>query len=187
MHFIWCVLCVYRTRTRTDNHAKYVLCSFIPAQGNEARYEDEAKQIRCLNAHSLRCCPYNQRTVLIVCAKYWQVRVSSASIYVWDVYILLMECSTIQLANVPPPCTLTLHVHHPSVQQLFFHHVRHMYLFACNAAVRSFIFVYNSYVFFLTSLRQKLFHCNTALSVLRLNFSFCRFANVIRVYAYVFP
>ncbi|CAE1170138.1 WD repeat-containing protein 7 [Acanthosepion pharaonis] len=38
-------------------------------------YEDESKQIRCLNAQTLRCCPYNQRTVLIVCSKYWQVSV----------------------------------------------------------------------------------------------------------------
>ncbi|XP_071092027.1 WD repeat-containing protein 7-like isoform X2 [Haliotis cracherodii] len=36
-------------------------------------YEDESKQIRCLNAQTLTCCPYNQRTVLIVCSKYWQV------------------------------------------------------------------------------------------------------------------
>lgn len=36
-------------------------------------YEDESKQIRCLNAQTLRCCPYNQRTVLIVCSKYWQI------------------------------------------------------------------------------------------------------------------
>ncbi|XP_025115150.1 WD repeat-containing protein 7-like isoform X3 [Pomacea canaliculata] len=45
--------------------------------GNESKskaiYEDESKQIRCLNAQTLTCCPYNQRTVLIVCAKYWQV------------------------------------------------------------------------------------------------------------------
>lgn len=37
-------------------------------------FENESKQIRCLNAHTLRCCPYNQRTVLLVCAKFWQVR-----------------------------------------------------------------------------------------------------------------
>lgn len=30
-------------------------------------------QIRCLNAISLNCCSQNQRTVLIVCAKYWQI------------------------------------------------------------------------------------------------------------------
>ncbi|XP_052824670.1 WD repeat-containing protein 7 isoform X2 [Octopus bimaculoides] len=36
-------------------------------------YEDESKQIRCLNAQTLHCCPYNQRTVLIVCSKSWQV------------------------------------------------------------------------------------------------------------------
>lgn len=36
-------------------------------------YENESKQIRCLNAQTLTCCPYNQRTVLIVCSKYWQI------------------------------------------------------------------------------------------------------------------
>ncbi|XP_076449576.1 WD repeat-containing protein 7-like isoform X2 [Babylonia areolata] len=43
--------------------------------GNESKVkmEDESKQIRCLNAQTLTCCPFNQRTVLIVCAKYWQV------------------------------------------------------------------------------------------------------------------
>ncbi|KAK3086238.1 hypothetical protein FSP39_015629 [Pinctada imbricata] len=45
--------------------------------GSEARsqpiYENESKQIRCLNAQTLTCCHYNQRTVLIVCSKYWQI------------------------------------------------------------------------------------------------------------------
>ena len=36
-------------------------------------YENESKPIRCLNALHLTCCCYNQRTLLIVCAKYWQV------------------------------------------------------------------------------------------------------------------
>ncbi|KAH9504952.1 WD repeat-containing protein 7, partial [Bulinus truncatus] len=35
--------------------------------------EDESKQIRCLNAQTLACCPGNLRTVLIVCSKYWQI------------------------------------------------------------------------------------------------------------------
>ncbi|KAL3860795.1 hypothetical protein ACJMK2_010862, partial [Sinanodonta woodiana] len=39
---------------------------------NRPIHEDESKQIRCLNAQTLTCCPYNQRTVLIVCSKYWQ-------------------------------------------------------------------------------------------------------------------
>lgn len=30
-------------------------------------------QIRCLNAITMNCCSQNQRTVLIVCAKYWQI------------------------------------------------------------------------------------------------------------------
>ncbi|XP_044738320.1 WD repeat-containing protein 7 isoform X3 [Chrysoperla carnea] len=40
---------------------------------SEPIYENESKQIRCLNAISMNCCAYNQRTVLIVCAKYWQI------------------------------------------------------------------------------------------------------------------
>lgn len=48
-------------------------------QGNETKagepyFENESKQIRCLNALSMLCCAYNQRTVLIVCSKYWQVK-----------------------------------------------------------------------------------------------------------------
>lgn len=47
-------------------------------QGNESKatephYEHESKQIRCLNALCMSCCGGNQRTVVIVCAKYWQV------------------------------------------------------------------------------------------------------------------
>jgi len=47
-------------------------------QGNETKagepyYENESKQIRCTNALAMLCCAYNQRTVLIVCPKYWQV------------------------------------------------------------------------------------------------------------------
>ncbi|XP_014203336.1 WD repeat-containing protein 7 isoform X3 [Copidosoma floridanum] len=40
---------------------------------SEPLYENESKQIRCLNALSMICCPDNQRTVLIVCSKYWQI------------------------------------------------------------------------------------------------------------------
>lgn len=43
-------------------------------KGSDPLYETESKQIRCLNAISMSCCAYNQRTVLIVCAKFWQVR-----------------------------------------------------------------------------------------------------------------
>ncbi|XP_054284086.1 WD repeat-containing protein 7 isoform X2 [Macrosteles quadrilineatus] len=46
--------------------------------GNETKFseplfEDESKQIKCLNAITLTCCSQNQRTVLIVCSKYWQI------------------------------------------------------------------------------------------------------------------
>ncbi|KAK5648439.1 hypothetical protein RI129_003331 [Pyrocoelia pectoralis] len=40
---------------------------------SEPIYENESKQTRCLNAVCLQCCTYNQRTVLIVCTKYWQI------------------------------------------------------------------------------------------------------------------
>ncbi|KAK9511220.1 hypothetical protein O3M35_005820 [Rhynocoris fuscipes] len=46
--------------------------------GNESKhsppiFENESKQIRCLNALAMSCCSQNQRTVLIVAAKYWQI------------------------------------------------------------------------------------------------------------------
>lgn len=46
--------------------------------GNENKhaepiYENESKEIRCLNAITMNCCAQNQRTVLIVCTKYWQI------------------------------------------------------------------------------------------------------------------
>jgi WD40 repeat protein len=42
-------------------------------RSTEPIYEDESKPIRCLNALKLTCCIYNQRTVLVVCTKYWQI------------------------------------------------------------------------------------------------------------------
>lgn len=38
-------------------------------------YENESKQIRCLNALTMACCSQHQRTVLIVCSKCWQVNI----------------------------------------------------------------------------------------------------------------
>ncbi|XP_014681792.1 PREDICTED: WD repeat-containing protein 7-like [Priapulus caudatus] len=43
------------------------------SKSSDPMYEDESKQIRCLNAVSLVCCQYNQRTALVVCSKYFQV------------------------------------------------------------------------------------------------------------------
>lgn len=40
----------------------------------DAILEHESKQIRCLNASSMTCCLYNQRTVIIVNPKTWQVQ-----------------------------------------------------------------------------------------------------------------
>jgi len=38
-------------------------------------FENESKQIRCLNALTMACCSQHQRTVLIVCSKCWQVNI----------------------------------------------------------------------------------------------------------------
>ncbi|XP_067003219.2 WD repeat-containing protein 7 isoform X2 [Anabrus simplex] len=43
------------------------------SKASEPIFENESKQIRCLNALSMTCCAYNQRTVLIVCSKFWQI------------------------------------------------------------------------------------------------------------------
>lgn len=75
-------LCILRPIKREDDvivavtNSGMVKVWTIP--GGESKpgpqiFEDESKQIRCLNAQTLRCCAYNQRTVLIVCSKYWQI------------------------------------------------------------------------------------------------------------------
>ncbi|CAH1251800.1 WDR7 [Branchiostoma lanceolatum] len=40
---------------------------------SEPIFETESKPLRCLNAKTLACCQFTQRTVLIVCSNYWQV------------------------------------------------------------------------------------------------------------------
>ncbi|CAH0550599.1 unnamed protein product [Brassicogethes aeneus] len=40
---------------------------------SEPIYENESKQIRTLNSVCMQCCAYNQRTVLVVTTKYWQI------------------------------------------------------------------------------------------------------------------
>lgn len=47
-----------------------------------AKIKDISFQIRCLNAITLSCCSQNQRTVLIVCAKYWQIYDAGKIIFV---------------------------------------------------------------------------------------------------------
>ncbi|XP_057327998.1 WD repeat-containing protein 7 isoform X7 [Microplitis mediator] len=42
-------------------------------QAKDPIYENESKQIKCLNALAMTCCAYNHRTVLIVCSNSWQV------------------------------------------------------------------------------------------------------------------
>ena len=44
-------------------------------EGNssESIFENESKQIRCVNALSLTCCVYNMRTVLVVCNTFWNI------------------------------------------------------------------------------------------------------------------
>ena len=41
---------------------------------SEPLLEHESKQIRCLNATSMTCCLYNQRTVIIVTPRKWEVQ-----------------------------------------------------------------------------------------------------------------
>lgn len=75
-------LCVLRPIKREDdvviamsNSGTVKVWTLSVTEGHVARpiYEDESKQLRCLNAQTLHCCAYNQRTVLIVCSKYWQI------------------------------------------------------------------------------------------------------------------
>ncbi|XP_064640034.1 WD repeat-containing protein 7-like isoform X4 [Lineus longissimus] len=74
-------LCILRPVNRQDDvvvaisNSGAVKCWTLSSQELKSKTiaEDESKQIRCLNAHTLRCCAYNQRTVLIVCSKYWQL------------------------------------------------------------------------------------------------------------------
>lgn len=49
-------------------------------EGNsiEPIYENESKPIRCTNASQLTCCSYNQRTLLIISNKCWQVNYFSS-------------------------------------------------------------------------------------------------------------
>ncbi|XP_053401409.1 WD repeat-containing protein 7-like isoform X1 [Mercenaria mercenaria] len=73
--------CVLRPAKREDDvivaisNSGAVKVWALSGSENRSRpiHEDESKQIRCLNAQTLTCCPYNQRTVLIVCSKYWQI------------------------------------------------------------------------------------------------------------------
>lgn len=42
-------------------------------QTKEPIYENESKQIKCMNALAMTCCAYNHRTVLLVSSGSWQV------------------------------------------------------------------------------------------------------------------
>jgi len=44
-------------------------------KNNETVTENESKQVDCINPVSMTCCVYNQRTVLLVSAQCWQVRI----------------------------------------------------------------------------------------------------------------
>lgn len=57
--------------TLSGTEAKIV--SGSDCKNSEPIFENESKQIRCLNALAMSCCSQNQRTVLIVTAKYWQI------------------------------------------------------------------------------------------------------------------
>ncbi|XP_059089612.1 WD repeat-containing protein 7-like [Tigriopus californicus] len=42
-------------------------------ENQDTVFENESKQIRCINAISMTCCVYNMRTVLVVCSTYWNI------------------------------------------------------------------------------------------------------------------
>ncbi|UYV71208.1 WDR7 [Cordylochernes scorpioides] len=44
-----------------------------PKNPADSLFENESKPILCHSALKLTCCPYNQRIVLVICSKYWQV------------------------------------------------------------------------------------------------------------------
>lgn len=62
---------------------------------SEPIYENESKQIRTLNAVCLQCCYYNQRTVLVVCTKYWQI---------YDAGIIFICVIKTSLINIRKEC-----------------------------------------------------------------------------------
>ncbi|KAI1280913.1 WD repeat-containing protein 7 [Halotydeus destructor] len=73
---------VYRPASRQEDMVVALSITGIvktwTLSGNETRssepiYETESKPIRCLNPLKLTCCAFSQRTVLIVCTKFWQV------------------------------------------------------------------------------------------------------------------
>ncbi|GIY45625.1 WD repeat-containing protein 7 [Caerostris extrusa] len=70
---------------------------------NEPVYEDESKPIRCLNALKLTCCSYNQRTVLIVCTKYWQ-RWLGGDFLASDKVIIWSDSGKAYLFKLPTNC-----------------------------------------------------------------------------------
>lgn len=53
-------------------------------------FENESKQIRCLNALTMACCLQHQRTVLIVCSKCWQVNILKFIITVSNLYFIFI-------------------------------------------------------------------------------------------------
>ncbi|KAG1680482.1 WD repeat-containing protein 7 [Nymphon striatum] len=57
----------------TSGHVKIWTLNGSESKNSEPIFENESKPISCYAALSLTCCPYNQRTVLIVCTKSWQI------------------------------------------------------------------------------------------------------------------
>uniref|UniRef100_A0A1B0D0M5 Uncharacterized protein n=1 Tax=Phlebotomus papatasi TaxID=29031 RepID=A0A1B0D0M5_PHLPP len=72
------VLCLSRASIIQDNNFLVSssetgeMCTWDLIDG-KCRESTKLSQIRCLNAITMSCCSQNQRTVLIVCAKYWQI------------------------------------------------------------------------------------------------------------------
>ncbi|XP_014253384.1 WD repeat-containing protein 7 isoform X2 [Cimex lectularius] len=57
----------------TTGTVKMWTLSGTESKTSDPIFENESKQIRCLNALAMSCCTENQRTVLIVTSKYWQI------------------------------------------------------------------------------------------------------------------
>jgi hypothetical protein len=88
MYVLWLILDDVVLALTTTGTVKVWTLFGQETKNSEPFYENESKQIRCLNALSMTCCAYNQRTVLIVCSKYWQV---ITVYFIWKTNLLNMK------------------------------------------------------------------------------------------------
>ena len=52
------------------------LDSLLSLQDTEPIFEEESKPIYCQNCQSISFCAFTQRSLLVVCSKYWRVRLA---------------------------------------------------------------------------------------------------------------